>query len=109
MIESGSKDQSNFTDQMFDTNFYDSFKRIQTHSQVSDSYPFIVASKVYEQNSSVLAGDGNGMGSRRGSIMNQYKQVQKKKRIEDYDLEELVQKFLSKDVSSLSITENEAA
>lgn len=30
------------------------------------------------------------MGSRRGSIMDQYKQVQKKKRIEDYDLEELV-------------------
>lgn len=94
------------SNQMFDTKFVDSFGKIKTNSQVTDSFPFEVVSQVVDsqiQHRSQVE-DYNKSRTVRLDHTQDSKPAGTKpkpfKRLEDYDLLELVEKFLVKDQSS---------
>ena len=87
---------------MFDTNFYDSVRNIKTNSQISESFPFDVASSVLDshiQNCNMLTDS-----KQKSSEKKMYEKASPEipfKRLEDYNIQELVDKFLVKDSNLL--------
>lgn len=102
------KDDSNISqlfdsdsNNMFDTNFYDSVANIKTNSQVSDHFPFEVASSVLDshiQNCNIL--DDQRFKDSEEKVVKPKPKIPVR-RLEDYDLNELVEKFLVKDSNIL--------
>jgi len=94
---------------MFDSKFHQSFARIKTNSQVSDRFPFLVASGMlssHMQNSGALEDSRNKSKTIRLDDSPEKKVVTRKKeitfkRLEDYNLADLVDKFITKDSSLL--------
>lgn len=92
-----------FSNQMFNSNFIESVKNMKTNSLVTESFPFEVVSRMLDshiQNSNNLEDSKNQ--SKMVRLENSNKKKSKPfyyKKLEDYNLPELVEKFLSKDVS----------
>ena len=89
------------SDQLFDSKFLNSVARIKTHSDISDSFPFEVVSSVFDshiQNCNLL-GEKRNRSEKIEKVENKPKTIFK--RLEDYNLPELVEKFLVKDSNLL--------
>ena len=93
------------SDQVFDTRFVDSVANIKTNSQVTESFPFERASRMLDshiQNGSALEESRNKSKAICLNNTNDEPKVRKPynfmpKRLEDYNIQELVDKFLVKD------------
>jgi hypothetical protein len=92
------------SNQMFDSKFVDSVANIKTNSQVTENYPFEVVSRMLDshiQSSGELEDSRNK--SRTVRLDDLEKEQKKKevvfKRLQDFDMGELVNKFLAKDSS----------
>jgi hypothetical protein len=80
---------------MFSTRFVDSVARVEKHSQINDSMPFRHVSKMCD---SKMSSKGSILG--KDSLNHSYVMdngKKREKRIEDYDLGDLVAKFMMKD------------
>jgi hypothetical protein len=94
------------SNQMFDTRFLYSVAHMKTNSQISESFPFEVVSRMLDshiQNGSSLKDQAHlsdmiRLEDTKPSKPN-YIQNIPKRRLQDYNLPELVEKFLSKDSS----------
>lgn len=99
-----SKILDDFSIQMFDSKFIESVKNLKTNSLITESFPFEVVSRILDshiQNGSILEDSKNK------SKMVRLEHIEDKipsqnpyislKRLEDYNLPELVEKFLRKD------------
>jgi len=99
-----SKILDDFSIQMFDSKFIESVKNLKTNSLITESFPFEVVSRMLDshiQNGSILEDSKNK------SKMVRLEHIEDKipsqnpyislKRLEDYNLPELVEKFLRKD------------
>lgn len=99
-----SKILDDFSNQMFDSKFIESVKNLKTNSLITESFPFEVVSRMLDshiQNGSILEDSKNK------SKMVRLEHIEDKipsqnpyislKRLEDYNLPELVEKFLRKD------------
>lgn len=99
----------NDSNKMFDSKFYNSVANIKTNSQVTDSFPFEVVSRMLDshiQNGSTLEDSKNKSKAipldssfEHRSNTKQKPKMKPFKRLEDYDLQDLVEKFLVKDSS----------
>ena len=85
------------SNQMFDSKFVDSVANIKTNSQVTDNFPFDVVSRMADSDSKVEGGDRS-----RTVRLDEVEDVKREvvvKRLQDFDMAELVNKFLAKDSS----------
>ena len=98
---------ANESNRLFDSKFVNSVNNIKTNSEITDTYPFDVVSKILDsriQNRSDLNESKNKSRTiRMDSTFEENNHKPKKeilyKRLEDYNLVELVEKFLLKDNS----------
>ncbi|CAI2379752.1 unnamed protein product [Moneuplotes crassus] len=84
-----------YSEMMFDSKFIESVKNLKTNSLITDSFPFQVVSRMLD--SQTCSGEGSRVVRLDGTGEINKKEVVK--RLEDYDLGELVEKFLVKDNS----------
>ncbi len=81
------------SERMFDSKFCDSVAKMRKCSLINDSMPFRYVSKMYDskmsERSSVLDAEVRGE-----TILEEKKEP---KRLDEYDLSDLIQKFLKKD------------
>lgn len=82
-----------YSEMMFDSKFIESVKNLKTNSLITDSFPFQVVSRMLD--SQTCSGEGSRVVRLDGTGEINKKEVVK--RLEDYDLGELVEKFLVKD------------
>lgn len=92
------------SNQMFDTKFVDSVANIKTNSQVTDNFPFEVVSRMLDSHVQSSGGLENSKNKSRTVRLDELEEGEKRKEIEfkrlqDYDMGELVNKFLAKDSS----------
>lgn len=103
-----SKILTNESNKLFDSKFVNSVNNIKTNSEITDSFPFDVVSRVLDsriQNRSEVNDSKNKSRTvRMDSTFEENNHKPKKevtfKRLEDYNLVELVEKFLLKDTST---------
>ena len=94
----------NESNQLFDSKFINSVNKIKTNSEISDAFPFDVVSKISDSHLENL--QNNEIHNKSIKLDGTYEENNRKsqkespfKRLEDFKLTELVDKFLSKDTS----------